>query len=68
MLEVIVGKSLRKCLRQTRDQLHQLRKKVASEGHLEAMTAIDSLIFVAEEEAKRSLVKEEGRKLHNDRS
>ena len=52
-----MAKSLGRCLRETRDRLHEMRKIVASEGHPEAMTAIDSLLFVAEQETERSLVK-----------
>jgi hypothetical protein len=55
-LEGLMVKSLGR-LRETRDRLHELPKIVASEGHLEEMTAIDSLLFVAEQETERSLVK-----------
>lgn len=47
--------NLRNTLRDTRDQLHQLRKSVAAHGHVHAMRDIDSLMGIAEEDAARKL-------------
>jgi hypothetical protein len=51
--------SLRDTLRQARDVLHELRRKVAAAGHAESMQEIDSLVAVAEIEADRKLKESE---------
>jgi hypothetical protein len=51
--------SLIDTLRQARDVLHQLRRKIAAAGHVESMQEIDSLVAVAEIEAERKLKESE---------
>lgn len=47
--------TVRTTLCDIRDDLHALRKTVASRGHIEAIQAIDALIGVAEIEAVQAI-------------
>jgi hypothetical protein len=44
-------------LRETHRQLHRIRKSVLSSGHLDVMRDIDSLVGMAEDDAKNLLQK-----------
>jgi hypothetical protein len=47
--------SFRDTLRQARDALHELRRRLAVAGHTDRMQEIDSLVALAEIEAERKL-------------